>query len=317
MSAAPRPASLLEAYDLALVELGSNDPSLVVFDAERRAGTAAAPFAKRFPERFVPVDGKEPTILPLAAAKASESTVVFAAGPANLVVGRSYDFLRSSISARRTNVKVVATDGGLAGGGDSSPFPLTEDIGLVRGLPGMTVVVPADAATTTAVTRSVAGFAGPAYVRLASGDLPTVTDGSFQLGRAGVLREGADLTVVAVGALVARALEVAEELGRVGVSVRVLDFASVKPFDEKALLRAARETGAILTMEEHSVLTGLGSLVASTTSEEAPVPIRRVGVPDVFVEPGDPRTLLDRYGMSKERCLEEAWTLLRARGKVQ
>jgi transketolase len=181
----------------------------------------------------------------------------------------------------------------------------------------MTVIVPADAPTTRAATFAVAERDGPAYVRLTRENLPTVTDGSFQIGKAAELRSGSDLTIVAVGALVARALEVAEELAKVGVSTRVLDFASVKPFDEPALLRAARETGALLVLEEHSVLTGVGALVASTTSENYPVPVRRVGVPDVFGESGEPWALLDRYGMSKERIRNEAWELLRLRGKVQ
>jgi transketolase len=194
---------------------------------------------------------------------------------------------------------------------------MVEDIGLMRGLPGMTVIVPADAPTTRAATFAVHDRPGPAYVRLTRENLPTVTDGSFAIGTAAELRPGTDLTIVAVGALVARGLEVAEELAAVGVSTRVLDFASVKPFDEPALLRAARDTGAILVLEEHSVLTGVGALVASTTGENYPVPVRRVGVPDVFGESGDPWALLDRYGMSLERIRDEAWELLRLRGKAQ
>ena len=187
----------------------------------------------------------------------------------------------------------------------------------MRGLPGMTVVVPADAPSTHSATLALAGFDGPAYLRLVRESLPTVTDGSFVLGRATEVRAGGDLTIVAVGALVARALEVGLELHRVGVEARVLDFASMKPFDEKALLKAARETGAILTMEEQSVVTGLGTIVAATTSGAHPVPVRSLGVPDVFEEGGDPATRLDRHGLSKARAMEEAWELLRLRGKVQ
>jgi transketolase len=246
-----------------------------------------------------------------------EGRTVFAAGPVAELVGRSYFEIRESICREARNVKLVSTDAGLPNAPTSPSSPIFEDIGLLRALPGMTVVVPGDGPTAAAATRAVAEFAGPAYVRLAPGALPTLTDGNFRVGRAAVLAEGTDLTIVAIGALLRTALDLAGELGKVGVSVRVLDFASVKPFDEKALLRAARETGAILTMEEHSVLTGVGALVASATAEEAPVPVRRVGLPDVFAETfsaGDPR---DQLGLSKERCLEEAWTLLRARGKVQ
>jgi transketolase len=181
----------------------------------------------------------------------------------------------------------------------------------------MTVVCPADAPTTEAAVRALHARIGPAYLRLTAERLPRVGDGTFEIGRAAELRPGSDLTIVAIGALVARALDVAEEFHRVGVEVRVLDFASVKPFDEKALLKAARETGALLTMEEHTVLTGVGALVASTTSEEYPVPVRRIGLPDLSGEAGEPSALRERFGMSKERCVEEGYELLRLRGKVQ
>jgi transketolase len=193
---------------------------------------------------------------------------------------------------------------------------MLEDIGLMRGLPGMTVVVPADAPTTRSAILALAEVYGPAYVRLTRENLPTVTDGSFEIGRANELRPGSDLTIVALGALVARALDVAEELHKVGVEVRILDAASVKPFDEAAVLRAARDTGALLVLEEHTVETGVGSLIAATTAENYPVPVRRVGVPDVFGESGEGWALMDRFGLSEGRIMEEAWELLRARGKV-
>ena len=309
--------SLRDAYGATLAELGASDPNIVVLDADLSGSTRTMVFGKKFPDRFFNVGVMEPTMMTMAAGLALGGRTVFASTFAIFAAGQAYNFVRQSICYNGANVKIVATHGGLLVGGDGGTHQMVEDIGLMRGLPGMTVIVPADAPTTRAAVRAIVGFSGPAYVRLTRENLPTVTDGSFQIGKATTVREGSDLTIVAVGALVARALDVAEELGRVGVSVRVLDFASIKPFDEKALLRAARETGAILTMEEHSVLTGLGALVASATAEESPVPVRRVGVPDVFGESGDPWTLIDRYGMSKERCLEEAWTLLKARGKVQ
>jgi transketolase len=308
--------SLVGAYELELAELGATHPNLTVYSADARPATETGGFPARFPERYFHVEASEPKIIGMAATRAAEAGPVFASGPSALVAGRSYSAVRA-ISAAGANVKVVTTDGGFPAEGTPTSRPMMEDIGLMRDLPGMTVVVPADAPTTQGAVRAMAGVSGPAYLRLTSEHLPNIGHDSFQVGRAAVVHSGADLTVVAVGAFVARALVVAEELGRVGVSVRVLDFASVKPFDEKALLRAARETGAILTMEEHSVLTGVGALVASATAEEYPVPVRRVGVPDLVLEPGEPQAGRDRYGMSKERCLEEAWTLLKARGKVQ
>jgi transketolase len=309
--------SLRDAYGVTLVELGDSDPTLVVLDADLSGSTRTMLFGKKYPDRFFNVGVMEPTMMTMAAGLALGGRTVFASTFAIFAAGQAYNFVRQSICYNGANVKIVATHGGLLVGGDGGTHQIVEDIGLMRGLPGMTVIVPADAPTTRAAVRAIVGFQGPAYVRLTRENLPTVTDGGFQIGKAAVLRDGSDLTIVAVGSLLARGLEVAEELARVGVSTRVLDFASIKPFDEKALLRAARETGAILTIEEHSVLTGLGALVASATAEEYPVPVRRVGVPDVFGESGDPWTLVDRYGMSKERCLEEAWTLLKARGKVQ
>jgi transketolase len=313
----PKTESLRDAYGKALLELGGRDPNLVVLDADLSGSTRTVLFGQRYPDRFYNVGVMEPTMMSMAAGLALTGRTAFASTFAIFAAGQAYNFVRQSICYNHANVKIVATHGGLLVGGDGGTHQMIEDIGLMRGLPGMTVIVPADAPTTRAATFAVHERAGPAYVRLTRENLPVVTDGAFHLGKANELRSGSDLTVVAVGALVARGLAIAEELAQVGVSTRVLDFASVKPFDEAALLRAARDTGAILVLEEHTVLTGVGALVASTTSENYPVPVRRVGVPDVFGESGDPWALLDRYGMSLERIRDEAWELLRVRGKVQ
>ena len=294
MTEGPKTASLRDAYGKALVELGERDPRLVVFDAGLSGSTRTKLFGQRFPDRFFNVGVMDQSMMSMAAGVAMGGRTVYASTFAVFAAGQAYNFVRQSICYNRANVKIVATHGGLLVGADGGTHQMVEDIGLMRGLPGMTVLVPADAPSTRAATFAIAERAGPAYVRLSREDLPVVTDGTFAIGRAPELRAGSDLTIVAVGALVARALEVSEELAHVGVSARVLDFASVKPFDEPALLRAARDTGAILVLEEHSVLTGVGALVAATTSENYPVPVRRVGVPDVFGESGDPWGLLDR-----------------------
>ncbi len=317
MTAPKKAESLRDAYGKTLLELGEKDPNLVVLDADLSGSTRTALFGQKWPERFFNVGVMEPTMMTIAAGLSMGGRTVFASTFAVFAAGQAYNAVRQSVCYNHANVKIVASHGGLLVGGDGGTHQMVEDIGLMRGLPGMTVIVPADAPTTRAATLAVTERAGPAYVRLTRENLPVVTDGSFRIGAAAELRSGGDLTIVAVGALVARALEVAEELAQVGISTRVLDFASVKPFDEPALLRAARETGAILVLEEHSVLTGVGALVASTTSENYPVPVRRVGVPDVFGESGDPWALLDHFGLSKERIRDEAWELLRARGKVQ
>ncbi len=308
--------SLGEAYGQALAELGERDPALVVLDSDLPGSARAGPFGQRFPERFLRIGVMEPTMMSIASGLALGGRTVFVSGFAVFVAGEAYGAVRLSVCYNRANVKIVATHAGLLVGGDGAPYQMLEDIALMRSLPGMTVVVPGDAPTTRAATFAVASFDGPAYLRLTRENLPIVTDGSFTLGRATRLREGSDLTVVAVGAMLARALDVAEELHQAGVEARVLDFASIKPADEKALIQAARDTGAILTMEEHNVLTGLGNLVASAISTTHPVPVRQVGVPDLFGESGNPWTLLDHYGLSQKRALDEAWELLKIRGKV-
>ena len=316
MPEAKRSESLRDAYGQELAQLGTEDPNLVVLDADLSGSTRTQVFGKKFPERFFNVGVMEPTMVTMASGLALSGRTVFASTFAVFAAGQAYNMVRQAVCYNQANVKIVATHGGLLVGGDGGTHQMLEDIALMRSLPGMTVIVPADAPSTRAATRAVTKFDGPAYIRLTRENLPTVTDGSFAVGKAAELRPGGDLTLVAVGALVARALDVAEELHKVGVEARVLDLASIKPFDAPALLKAARETGAILTLEEHSVLTGLGALVASAVAANYPVPVRSLGVPDLFGESGDPWLLMDRFGLSKERALEEAWELLRGRGKV-
>ena len=308
--------SLRDAYGQELVRLGDEDPNLVVLDADLAGSTRTQLFGKKYPDRFFNVGVMEPTMITMASGLALSGRTVFASTFAVFAAGQAYNMVRQSVCYNHANVKIVATHGGLLVGGDGGTHQMLEDIALMRSLPGMTVVLPCDAPSTRAAVRAITRFDGPAYVRLTRENLPTVTDGGFVLGKAPELRAGTDLAIVAVGAMVARALEVAEELHKVGVEARVLDLASLKPFDAPALLKAARETGAILTMEEHSVLTGLGALVAAAVAANHPVPVRSIGVPDLFGESGDPWLLLDKYGLSKARALEEAWELLKMRGRV-
>ena len=305
-----------DARDGALVELGKADSDLLLFDAESPRTAATPPFGRAFPKRFARVGAMPLAMFSIAAGAAAGGRTVFATTSARLAAGLAYPIIREAICHERSNVKIVATRSEAAGTAETLP-PMIEDVGVMRGLPAMTVVVPADAPATRSALRAVARQDGPAYVRLSAGPLPVVTDGEFRIGRAAELAAGDDLTIVAVGPPVAMALDAAADLARVGISVRVLDFASIKPFDAPALLRAARDTGAILVLEEHSVLTGVGALVAATTSENYPVPVRRVGIPDLFGDPFATGAGPARRILSREQVRGEAWELLRGRGKVQ
>jgi transketolase len=318
--AAPRPArpseSLRDAYGKVLVELGKEDPTLCVLDADLSGSTRTALFGKQFPERYFNVGVAEMNMMGIAAGLSSGGRCVFASTFAVFAAGLAYNTVRQSIGYNHLNVKIVATHGGLTVGGDGGTHQMLEDVALMRSVPGMSVVVPADGPETAAATRAFHAAYGPAYMRLSRESFPIVTDGKFQFGHFGTLRDGKDLTFAANGVMVGRALDAAEELARSGVSVRVLNCSSMKPFDEDAIFRAARETGAILTMEEHTVLTGLGAAVAETTAERYPVPVHRIGTPDTFGESGDPWKLLEKYGLGQEHILEEAFELLKARGKA-
>ena len=303
--------------DRALVALGRSRPDLVVVDADYTRPSREGPFSEEFPHRFFDVSLSDPATVASAARLAEEGQTVVAVGLSALIAGRGYADIRDRLCGPRARVRFLADPTVPLPEEHGASSPMIEDIGLMRGLPGMTLLCPADPPSAVGALEAAVDIAGPAYLRLGPEDGAAVTDGTVEIGRARELRAGKDLTIAAIGAAVGRALEVASSLARVGIDVRVLDMASVKPIDEKAILRAARETGAILSLEEHAVATGLGSVVAACTSEEYPVPVRRVGAPDVFPgEPGGPPEQ-DPYGLALEHCLEEAYELLRARGKVQ
>jgi transketolase len=231
-------------------------------------------------------------------------------------LGTTYEAIRSELSTPGANFKILALDGGLVGPPVPPSAPVLEDVGLMATLPAMTVVAPADAASARAALSAVLDHDGPAYLRLATGERPSVGHKEFRLGVAPTIHPGDDLTLVAVGALVARAISVAEEIAQMGLRLRVLDAASVKPLDAKAILRAARETGAIVTLEDHTALAGVGAQVAALVAEHRPVTVSRLGVPDLFAGPVPTLGDGDRYGISRERVVEACLDLLRQRGKV-
>ena len=253
-------------------------------------------------------------LLGLAASRGHSAWI---AGPAESLVPPLYPWVRAHAASGGGPFRLVATRSGLVGAPPAGSPPVLDDLAVMAGVPGMTVLVPSDAASVRAMTRWLATASAPAYLRLTELPAPATGGPEWAIGQARVVRDGADVGVLAVGTMVARALGVAEELARVGLSARVLDLGSIKPLDLKAILRVARDTGALLTLEEHLVSNGVGTLVAGLTAENYPVPVRRMGIPDLPGPAGPGATGLDALGLSRERIVEETWELLRLKGKIQ
>lgn len=310
MSAAG-PAPPLIAYLEALVGAAERIPSLSAVSVASAADAGPSLFARRFPARHVALGPEEAEVVGVTVERSADGGPVFVAAPVPFLVETAYLSLVRSLVLPRRNVKLVGVPLEVGREADRLGPPARDDLAAMRALPSMTIVAPADAPTVRGATVALADHDGPAYLSLPAAGAPPVTDGTFALGRAHELRAGSDLTVVALGAMLSPALEVAGELGQVGISVRVLDVASVCPFDEAALLRAARDTGAVLVAEAAPLATGVGTLVAAMTAENYPVPVRRVGLTAGRRAAGDTSSEL-----SLERLREEAWELLRLRGKA-
>ncbi len=310
----PVPRSLLAAGASALEVAGTADGKITVLDLDRSPSAFTAGWATVHPERYRSVSAVGAgEAVETAAGLAAADTPVFLAGSAERLAVEGFSALRRTVAQPRRNVKVVVTDGGWS---PSAPAVL-EDVALLRGLPGISLVVPADAASAADAVRSVATMEGPAYLRLSPeapaplGEIPLVP------GRARELRSGSDLALLALGPAMHLAVEAAAQLARSGLSVRVLDLAWLRPVDEKAILRAARDCGALLTLEENQAATGIGTLVAALTAENTPVPVRRLGSPDLFGPAGAPAEGRSSLGLTAQTAVDEAWELLRLKGKVQ
>jgi transketolase len=277
-------ASQLEHFGRALVALGIVREDLVVLDPDVAASTKTTYFAERFPRRFIEIGISEQDMIGVAAGLAASGKTPVACGFAVFVACRVWEQIANSVARPGLNVKIVGTHSGLSASADGASHQTIGDIALMRVLPGMRVVVPADAAEAVKALESVVEASGPAYLRLMRGSTPVVYDEGcdFEIGRANLLREGSDATIVANGVMVGMALEAAERLARYGVSAKVLDMHTVKPLDVSAVSEAARETGAIVTAEEHSVIGGLGGAVAEAIVCDSPTPMTMVGVKDRF-----------------------------------
>lgn len=292
-------ASTREAYGAALVELGRENPNVVVLGGDLNVSTFTTPFAKEFPDRFFDFGAAEQNILSVAAGLASAGKVPFCSTFAVFGTGRAFDQMRVGVAQPRLNVKLVCTHAGLITGEDGVSAQAIEDVALMLSLPTVTVLTPSDGPETVAAVRAAAKIDGPVYVRLYRPALPVLhADGcDFRLGEAETLRDGDDVTLVACGSMVAAAVEAADTLASEGLSPRVLNMHTLRPFDEDAIARAARETGALVTAEEHYVHGGLASLVTGVVAATHPVPVEVVGVRQ-YAESGPAPQLIQKYGLT-------------------
>jgi len=295
-----------EIYGKTLVELGRENPDIVVLDADLSPSTMTQYFKKEFPERFFEVGIAEQNMIGIAAGLAATGKIPFASTFAVFAPGRCFDQIRVSVAQARLNVKIVPTHSGLTVGEDGASHQALEDLALICSLPGFTVIVPADAIETKQAIRAVAALKGPCYVRLVRGKLPLVYDNSyhFEIGKAVTMRPGNDVTIIAIGVMVAPALEAAAELLKEGINCRVLNMPTVKPIDEAAIVKAAEETGAIVTAEEHQEHGGLGSMVARVIAKHYPVPMEFVAIKDKFGGSGKPAELLAKYGLTSKDIIK-------------
>ncbi|MCQ2554811.1 MAG: transketolase family protein [Clostridia bacterium] len=301
-----------QSYGEVLVELSEKYPNLVVMDADLSGSTQTNKFAKVHPERFFDMGIAEQNLYAAATGLALSGKVVCASTFAMFASGRAYEIIRNSIGYTHANVKICATHAGITVGEDGASHQTFEDLALMREIPGMVVLNPSDDVSCKALLRQAIAYDGPCYVRLGRAAVPvTYTEPcNVEIGKANTLKEGKDITLIATGIMVADALAAAEELENEGVSVRVIDMHTIKPFDTEAVIKAAKETGKIVTCEEHSIIGGLGSAVCETVSENCPVPVKRVGQMDTFGESGKPDELKKKYGMTKEDIVKAAKALL-------
>ncbi|KAA0006736.1 MAG: transketolase family protein [Thermoplasmata archaeon] len=299
--------NLRDAYSSALIELGYKNEDVVVLDADLALSTKTKRFGTVFPERFFDVGISEANMMGIAAGLATCNKIVFASTFAVFATGRCYDQIRQSIAYPKLNVKIVATHAGISVGGDGASHQMLEDIALMRALPNMRVLAPADATEMEDVIPVIASIPGPFYVRIGRADAPIIFERhrKFRVGKAYVLRKGSDVAIISTGTMTAEALKAYDILKKDGIEARVIHMPTIKPIDRNAVRRAAKETGAIVTAEEHTIIGGLGDAV-SMAMMDRPVPMARVGVNDVFGESGGARELMEKYGLTAENIAKQA-----------
>lgn len=305
-----------EAYGEALVELGRTDSRIVVLDADLSKSTYSAKFAEVFPDRFFNLGVAEADLIGTAAGLAAAGKIPFASTFAVFATGRVYDQIRNSVAHSQLNVKIAGSHSGITVGEDGASHQSLEDISLMRSLPGMTVLVPADAPEAYRATLAAASWEGPVYLRLGRPKVPEVLPpgAPFQIGRGTLLQKGSDICLVSTGSMTAVALKAAGILSAQKINASVIHLSTLKPLDQELIIEEAARTGAVITVEEHSVIGGLGSAVAEVLGEHLPTPLKRLGVEDCFGQSGAPGALLEHYGLTPSRVADTAKKMIRDKG---
>ena len=303
-----------DSYGEALVELGQENPNIVLFDADLAGATKTGVFKKAFPDRFFDCGIAEDNMMVAAAGMSTCGYVPFASTFAMFAAGRAYEQIRNSIGYPHLNVKIGATHAGISVGEDGATHQCNEDIALMRTIPGMTIINPADDVEAKAAVKAAAAYVGPVYLRFGRLAAPVFNDAAtyhFEMGKGITLREGGDVTIVATGILVGEAIKAGELLEKEGIDARIINIHTIKPIDKELLVKAAKETGRILTCEEHSVIGGLGSAVLEAIAEEAPCRVSRLGVNDQYGHSGPGAELLKEFGFTAENIAARARALLK------
>ena len=297
-----------ESYGNALVELGAEHDNLIVLDADLAAATKTGVFKKAYPDRHIDCGIAECNMMGIAAGLSTTGIVPFASTFAMFAAGRAFEQVRNSIGYPHLNVKIGATHAGISVGEDGATHQCNEDIALMRTIPGMVILNPADDVEAKACVKAAYEYNGPVYLRFGRLAVPVINDRpdyKFELGKGVVLREAKDVTIVATGLCVSSALEAAEKLAADGIDAKIINIHTIKPLDEELIVAAAKETGKVVTVEEHSVIGGLGSAVCDALAEKCPVPVKKIGVQDVFGESGPAVALLAKYKLDGEGVYEQ------------
>ncbi len=295
-----------EAYGEALKKLAASNPDVVVLDADLSGSTKTSEFKKAASERFFNVGIAEQDLIGTAAGMAIAGKIPFASSFAMFAAGRAFEIIRNTVAYPKLNVKIAATHAGLTVGEDGASHQAIEDISLMRSIPNMTVINPADSVEAEQAVLKAAEVNGPVYIRLGRMSVEDVYDQQykFELGKGVELKKGSDITIIATGIMVQESLKAAKELSEEGIEARVINIHTIKPIDKDIIINAAKETGAIVTAEEHSIIGGLGSAVLEVLSDSCPVPVKRVGVSDTFGESGKPAELLEKYHLTQKDIQE-------------